>query len=148
MEPKGVGLTVALSCGELGAVTGWSIKRVGTPSRDERWAAASGGSDNGGDDGTVSLQAAVPQPLLLAMRDFIERHPSWDQYRLFQAALAGFLMQNGIQNRGVTRCYLANLFPGQRGFSDPYEQPGPKPVPLRPHGDGPSPARAGRQRAA
>lgn len=65
----------------------------------------------------VSLRAEVPEALLLAMRGFIERHPNWDQYRLFQAALAGFLVQNGLQNRGITRCYLANLFPSQRGFA-------------------------------
>ncbi len=73
-------------------------------------------------DGTepmVSLRAEVPEPLLEAMRQFIERHPNWDQYRLFQAALAGFLVQNGIRDRGVTRCYLANLFPGHQEFSSP-----------------------------
>jgi len=64
----------------------------------------------------VSLRAEVPEPLLQAMAAFIERHPNWDQYRLFQAALAGFLVQHGVQNRGVTRCYLANLFPGAEGF--------------------------------
>lgn len=68
------------------------------------------------DQGTVSLCADVPEPLLQAMREFIEHHPNWDQYRLFQAALAGFLVQNGVKNRGVTRCYLANLFPSQKGF--------------------------------
>ncbi|MCP9833486.1 MULTISPECIES: DUF2811 domain-containing protein [unclassified Cyanobium] len=67
----------------------------------------------------VSLRAEVPEPLLEAMRQFIECHPNWDQYRLFQAALAGFLVQNGVRNRGVTRCYLANLFPGHQGFSAP-----------------------------
>ncbi len=68
------------------------------------------------DTGTVSLRAEVPEPLLEAMQVFIERHPNWDQYRLFQAALAGFLVQHGVRNRGVTRCYLANLFPGQARF--------------------------------
>ena len=34
----------------------------------------------------VSLQADVPEPLLRSMRSFIEAHPNWDQYRLFQAA--------------------------------------------------------------
>jgi hypothetical protein len=67
--------------------------------------------------GTVSLQADVPEPLLEAMRAFIEGHPNWDQYRLFQAALAGFLVQNGVRDRSVTRCYLANLFPGQARFT-------------------------------
>ena len=72
-----------------------------------------------GPDSLVSLRAEVPEPLLEAMRQFIECHPNWDQYRLFQAALAGFLVQNGVRNRGVTRCYLANLFPGQQAFSAP-----------------------------
>lgn len=58
----------------------------------------------------VSLRAEVPEALLLSMRGFIDAHPNWDQYRLFQAALAGFLVQNGVQSREVTRCYLANMF--------------------------------------
>lgn len=72
----------------------------------------------------VSLRAEVPEPLLQAMAGFIERHPNWDQYRLFQAALAGFLVQQGVQDREVTRCYLANLFPSQRRFADPPHRPG------------------------
>ena len=73
--------------------------------------------------GTVSLRAEVPEHLLRAMAQFIECHPNWDQYRLFQAALAGFLVQNGVQDRGVTRCYLANLFPSARGFERPLAGP-------------------------
>jgi hypothetical protein len=81
--------------------------------------------------GTVSLRAEVPEPLLRAMGHFIERHPNWDQYRLFQAALAGFLVQNGVQNRGVTRCYLANLFPGSTGFDPlPQSHEGSEPTPM------------------
>ena len=75
----------------------------------------------------------MPEALLAAMGDFIEHHPNWDQYRLFQAALAGFLVQNGVQDRGVTRCYLANLFPSQRRFATP------------PHRTATTPARAARQ---
>ena len=67
----------------------------------------------------VSFHAEVPEVLLASMRDFIAQHPNWDQYRLFQAALAGFLVQNGLNSRGVTRCYLANLFPAQAGFRSP-----------------------------
>ena len=67
--------------------------------------------------GVVSLRADVPAGLLASMQAFIEQHPNWDQYRLVQAAVAGFLVQNGSRNREVTRCYLANLFPGQRGFT-------------------------------
>ena len=70
-------------------------------------------------EGVVSLTAVVPEALLASMRSFIERHPNWDQYRLVQAALAGFLVQNGLESRAVTRYYLANLFPGQSSFQDP-----------------------------
>ncbi len=67
-------------------------------------------------EGTVSLRVEVPEALLAAMRAFIDRHPNWDQYRLVQAALAGFLVQHGSLDRAVTRCYLSNLFPAHRGF--------------------------------
>jgi hypothetical protein len=60
--------------------------------------------------GVVSLRAEVPEALLHSMRAFIDAHPNWDQYRLFQAALAGFLVQNGVQSRSVTRCYVTNMF--------------------------------------
>lgn len=67
-------------------------------------------------EGQVSLRAEVPEPLLQAMRSFLDQHPNWDQYRLVQAALAGFLVQHGSQSRAVTRCYLANIFPAHRSF--------------------------------
>ena len=73
--------------------------------------------------GIVSLRAEVPEGLLASMQAFIERHPNWDQYRLVQAALAGFLVQNGSRSRDVTRCYLANLFPAQRSFSSDRQAP-------------------------
>ncbi|MCT0203186.1 DUF2811 domain-containing protein [Synechococcus sp. CS-602] len=62
------------------------------------------------DPAVVSMRAEVPEALLGSMRSFIESHPNWDQYRLFQAALAGFLVQNGVQSRAVTQCYVANMF--------------------------------------
>ncbi|MFN6339391.1 MAG: DUF2811 domain-containing protein [Cyanobacteriota bacterium] len=89
------------------------------------------GWDKGGEgESTVSLRAEVPESLLEAMRAFIEHHPHWDQYRLVQAALAGFLVQHGSQDRAVTRCYLANLFPAHKRFdgadSGPrHHRPGP-----------------------
>lgn len=64
----------------------------------------------------ISLQGAVPTGLLQSMARFLEHHPHWDQYRLVQAALAGFLVQHGLHSREITRCYLANLFPGRPGF--------------------------------
>lgn len=80
-----------------------------------------GGDGDGGDGdgGMVSLMAEVPEPLLQAMRGFIDCHPNWDQYRLFQAALAGFLVQHAPGDRAITRCYLANLFPGSSRFQAP-----------------------------
>ena len=62
-----------------------------------------------GDD-IVSFQAEMPLPLHQAMADFIERCPNWDQYRLVQAALAGFLVQNGADSRELTRLYVGNMF--------------------------------------
>lgn len=88
------------------------------------------------EEGTVSLRAEVPESLLVAMRSFIDHHPHWDQYRLVQAALAGFLVQHGSQDRAVTRCYLANLFPGHRRFDE-----SPSAV-VRPHHPMPRPQQA------
>ena len=63
-----------------------------------------------GDDSVVSFQTEMPLPLQQAMIRFIEGHPNWDQYRLVQAALAGFLVQNGIESREITRVYVGNMF--------------------------------------
>ena len=58
----------------------------------------------------VSFQSELPQPLQQAMVAFIERCPNWDQYRLVQAALAGFLIQHGVDSREITRLYVGNMF--------------------------------------
>ena len=63
-----------------------------------------------GNDSVVSFQTEMPLPLQQAMTRFIEGHPNWDQYRLVQAALAGFLVQNGIESREITRVYVGNMF--------------------------------------
>ena len=62
------------------------------------------------DDSVVSFQTEMPLPLQQAMTRFIEGHPNWDQYRLVQAALAGFLVQNGQASREITRVYVGNMF--------------------------------------
>ena len=67
----------------------------------------------------VSFQSELPEPLHRALTVFIERHPHWDQYRLVQAAIAGFLVQNGIESREITRVYVGNMFRREsllRGF--------------------------------
>ena len=58
----------------------------------------------------ISFQAKLPLSLNQAMNQFIETHPNWDQYRLLQAALAGFLVQNGMHSREITRLYVGNMF--------------------------------------
>tara|TARA_B100000700_G_C14557453_1_gene629497 strand:+ start:68 stop:331 length:264 start_codon:yes stop_codon:yes gene_type:complete len=63
----------------------------------------------------ISFQTQIPMPIQKAMKTFIEEHPNWDQYRLLQAALAGFLVQNGISSRLITRLYIGNMF-GSHSF--------------------------------
>ena len=64
---------------------------------------------------TISFQTEIPKQIQQAMNVFIEKHPNWDQYRLLQAALAGFLIQNGISSRLITRLYIGNMF-GSHSF--------------------------------
>ena len=59
---------------------------------------------------TISFQTEIPSQIQQAMKEYIEKHPNWDQYRLLQAALAGFLIQNGISSRLITRLYIGNMF--------------------------------------
>jgi len=63
----------------------------------------------------ISFQTEIPKSLQKAMKAYIEKHPNWDQYRLLQAALAGFLIQNGISSRLITRLYIGNMF-GSHSF--------------------------------
>ncbi|MEB3335338.1 MAG: DUF2811 domain-containing protein [Cyanobacteriota bacterium] len=59
---------------------------------------------------SVSLEAEVPEALFDGMREFIRRHPQWDQYSVITSALAGFLFQNGARDACVRDHYLAGLF--------------------------------------
>ena len=63
----------------------------------------------------ISFQTKIPKAIQEAMQVYIEKHPNWDQYRLLQAALAGFLIQNGISSRLITRLYIGNMF-GSHSF--------------------------------
>ena len=56
------------------------------------------------------LITELQENLQKAMKEFVEEHPNWDQYRILQAAIAGFLMQKGFQNRDLTRLYIGNMF--------------------------------------
>ena len=68
------------------------------------------GSGDLNSEDIISFQTDIPKPIQKAMEAFIEEHPNWDQYRLVQAALAGFLDQNGISSRLITRLYIGNMF--------------------------------------
>jgi hypothetical protein len=63
----------------------------------------------------VSIVNEFPEDLYEAMREYISGHPNWDQYRLLQAAVAGFLFQHGSKERAVTRHYLDGLFQRDTG---------------------------------
>ena len=91
------GLTPRASCGEL-VVVSESEMQQGSDVMPQQG------------EGLVSFQSELPASLQQAMTRFIETHPNWDQYRLVQAALAGFLVQNGIDSREITRVYVGNMF--------------------------------------
>ena len=63
----------------------------------------------------ISFWAEVPPSIKEAMEAFIDDHPNWDQYRLIQAALSGFLIQNGVDSRSINRLYFQNMF-SKKGF--------------------------------
>ena len=66
--------------------------------------------DNLDSEDIISFQTEIPKSIQQAMNVYLEKHPNWDQYRLLQAALAGFLIQNGISSRLITRLYIGNMF--------------------------------------
>ena len=61
-------------------------------------------------DKVISFKCELQENLQKAMKEFVEEHPNWDQYRILQAAIAGFLMQKGFHNRDLTRLYVGNMF--------------------------------------
>ena len=61
-------------------------------------------------DEVISFKCELQENLQKAMKDFVDKHPNWDQYRILQAAIAGFLMQKGFQSRDLTRLYIGNMF--------------------------------------
>ena len=58
----------------------------------------------------ISFKCDLQENLQQAMNKFVEDHPNWYQYRILQAAIAGFLMQKGFQNRDLTRLYIGKMF--------------------------------------
>ena len=64
----------------------------------------------GGAAGRGAAEAEVPEALFDGMRAFLQSRPEWDQYRLMQSAVAGFLFQQGSKDPAVVRHYLNGLF--------------------------------------
>ena len=42
------------------------------------------------EDEVISFKCELQENLQKAMKEFVEEHPNWDQYRILQAAIAGF----------------------------------------------------------
>ena len=61
-------------------------------------------------DEVISFKCELQENLQKAMKEFVQDRPNWDQYRIIQAAIAGFLLQKGFQNRDLTRLYIGNMF--------------------------------------
>ena len=59
---------------------------------------------------TVSLSVEIPEELLDSLQGFLAARTGWEQDRVFSAAVALFLMQNGVNQRQVNRVYLDNVF--------------------------------------
>ena len=67
-------------------------------------------------DEVVSFKCELQENLQNAMKKFVEEHPNWDQYRILQAAISGFLIEKGFQNRDLTRLYIGKMF--KKKFKD------------------------------
>lgn len=68
-------------------------------------------------DTYVSLLAEIPHELHESLKTYLDAHPTWDQDRVFAAALSLFLLQDGSRNsfstpayRDCSRVYLESVF--------------------------------------
>lgn len=67
---------------------------------------------------TVFAADDLPDGLSAHLRSFLAQRPGWTQERVVQNALSLFLLQNGVNDREVSRLYLQSMFtayqPGER----------------------------------
>tara|TARA_Y100001968_G_scaffold327318_1_gene372086 strand:+ start:8290 stop:8571 length:282 start_codon:yes stop_codon:yes gene_type:complete len=68
-------------------------------------------------DELVSFIQEIPEYLTDAISSFIDKHPNWDQYRLMQAAISGYLLQKGVDSREINRLYFESMF-CKKAFGD------------------------------
>ncbi len=52
----------------------------------------------------------IPETLREPLQEYLERNPDWDMSRVLTAAVSLFLLQNGDEDRSVSRTYLNALF--------------------------------------
>ena len=67
-------------------------------------------SINNQNESIVSFIEDVPVFLNNAMRRFIDDHPNWDQHRLMQAAISGYLLEKGDTSLEMRRFYYQSMF--------------------------------------
>ena len=67
-------------------------------------------SINDQNESIVSFIEDVPVYLHDAMRKFIDDHPNWDQHRLVQAAISGYLLEKGLTSLEIRRFYSQRMF--------------------------------------
>ena len=58
----------------------------------------------------ISFMEDVPVYLNDAIKKFIDEHPNWDQHRLMQAAISGYLLEKGVTSIEMRRFYSQSMF--------------------------------------
>ena len=67
-------------------------------------------SINDQNESIVSFIEDTPVYLNEAMRKYIDDHPNWDQHRLMQAAISGYLLEKGVTSLEMRRFYTQSMF--------------------------------------
>ena len=67
-------------------------------------------SINDQNESIVSFIEDVPVYLNDAMRRFLDDHPNWNQHRLIQAAISGYLLEKGVTSLEIRRFYSQSMF--------------------------------------
>tara|TARA_Y100001968_G_scaffold331726_2_gene387423 strand:+ start:452 stop:733 length:282 start_codon:yes stop_codon:yes gene_type:complete len=61
-------------------------------------------------DELVSFIQEIPDYLKKAMSEFMDKYPNWDQYRLMEAAISGYLLEKGVESREINSLYFKSMF--------------------------------------
>ena len=59
-------------------------------------------------DEVISFKCELHENLQQAMNAFVEEHPNWDQYRILQAAIAGFLCRK-VFKIGILQDFILGI---------------------------------------